>query len=312
VDSALVTDSYVKETARRRWGIEVHRLGREWHSLCPFCGTGTDRFWINPHAHFQCRQCNTQGWLDDDQVEIDPETYLELQMKASAEEAVRQADIQRRLKELRTQAEQDAYLLGRDDERRLQAKIYFNSQGISDYCIKKYGLGFMPDHSIAHNGGYLRLPAYTIPIREPVNWEIVNYQFRLVDPPEGVGRYLQTYGIPSAAFYAEQTPEGFEEAICVEGAKKSIVVYDRIEARLQVVGLPGCNPGKEVLGEIKKLGLRKLWLILDPGCEVQEEKIKSFLAGVNVKTVHVPGKVDDLWLGGMKLSEFRSYLKQAR
>lgn len=48
--------------------VPLHRVSREWHGPCPFCGTGqsnpalSDRFWVAPEKErYFCRQCTPQG-----------------------------------------------------------------------------------------------------------------------------------------------------------------------------------------------------------------------------------------------------------
>lgn len=48
--------------------VPLHRVSREWHGPCPFCGTSqsnpalSDRFWVNEEkGRYYCRQCTPQG-----------------------------------------------------------------------------------------------------------------------------------------------------------------------------------------------------------------------------------------------------------
>jgi hypothetical protein len=309
MNPCLVNDGYVIETLWRRWGLSPKKIGKEFHSGCPVCG-GTKRAWVSAQGYFKCRECDFGEFLDSDKVfELDPAKVAEANRLAQERAIRREQNIAQRLQELRTHDPQVAYVQGRDDEAEFLAKEYFNSQGIDDRMIQKYHLGYTADHVVKTDTGLLHLPAYTIPIRHPVTDELVNYQYRLVDPPDGIGKYQQQYGLPSAAFYAEPMPDGISgDAIVCEGSKKAMVVYDHIEARTQVVGLPGCSPAKHILDQIKSF--ERVWLMLDPNCEKQEQRFKDYVP--QTKVVHLPGKPDDLLLGGMSLCELREYLRLAR
>lgn len=302
-----VSDGQVREVAWSRWGIDLKRMGQEWHGACPQCG-GKDRFWINSAGHYQCRQCTFTGWLDDGKS-LDPIELAKWLEEKKSQEARRLIDIQNRLRELRA-SEHSAYLRGRDDEASWIAKEYFNAQGINDYLIERYQLGYVPDHPVDVGDRIDRLPAYTIPIRHPMTGELVNYQFRLKDPvPSGVGKYRQISGLPASAFYARPMPDGIKgDAVVVEGAKKSIVTYDRLGGKIQVVGLPGATPSRQLLEQLKPFS--RIWLVLDPGCEEQADRIKFHLPQTSI--VVAPGKIDDLFLGGMTVQQFRNLCKRTR
>ncbi len=305
-----VTDSLVQQMAWQRWGMNLKKTAHaEWHGGCPSCG-GTKRFWIGNKGHFQCRECELSGWLDDNlQIEKDPAKIAAWKAEQDRLEGARQLDIARRLTELRTYAEQSAYRLGRDDEADFLAKQYFNSEGISDRLIEKYELGYTREHLVKTDEGILHLPAYTIPIYHPITRELVNYQYRLADPPPGVGKYKQSYGVPAASFFADPMPDGIQgDAVICEGAKKAIVTHDHLDGAVQVVGLPGCAPSKLLLEQLKSF--TRVWLALDPGCDSQARRIKSLLP--QVKILSLPAKIDDLFRSGMTREQFREFCYQGR
>lgn len=310
----LVTDDYVIETLYRRWGLTAKKIGHEFHSGCPECG-GSRRAWVSKKGRFTCRECGFEDWLDSDKpFEKDPLKIKEIVEQNLRAEKQRQEEISKRLKDFETQAEKEAYILGRDDERKFMAKKYFNSQGIDDWLIQYYGLGYDPHYKVKTDESYLELPAYTIPIREPIDWKIVNCQYRIADPvPDGVGKYRQAYHLPASSFFAEQSPEGFETVFAVEGSKKAIVHYEHIDGVCQTVGFPGCSPSERLLKQLTDLGMKSMWLILDPGCNAQEQRIKSMLPNVKVHIIRVPDKIDDMWkTGSMTASRFKEYERQAR
>src|SRR6266568_9216701 len=55
----------IERTATIRLVRVASSGGGEYHGPCPFCGTGTDRFFVQPEhptrPHYQCRQCGRNG-----------------------------------------------------------------------------------------------------------------------------------------------------------------------------------------------------------------------------------------------------------
>ena len=305
MDKNLVTDTFVIETAWRRWGIQLTRKGHEFHGACPNPGCSSDRdgFWITELGHYQCRNCDIKGWLDDDRItgKIDP---LEL---------IRRAEDRARVKKEREE-HYAAWLNGFKagyywrqwhDKMTSVNRAWWYSQGISDRQIDYYELGYTPEKVIKTESGNIIVSAYTIPTRDPLTWEVNGLHYRLESPPEGVGKYRSNDGI-AQPFYSVLGKN--DKAILVEGGKKAIVTYDRIDGDTQVIGLPSCNPSQELLETLKDI--RNLWLCLDPGCERQAIRIRSILPQVRI--VNLPGKPDDLFLSGMEKNQFREFCRQAR
>jgi hypothetical protein len=302
-----ITNDFVILTASRRWGLTVKRTGHEWHSPCPVCG-GRDRFWINQDGHYQCRHCPTSGWLDDDRKGFKPDPILMQKWKddIQAEQAIQEK------KNTDWQNGFDTGKQWRDwhDQMTQDNRTGWNMQGISNYLIDKYELGYIPNKIVKTDGGELVLPAYTIPIRNPIDQRIVNIQFRLDNPPIGVGKYRQVNGISAREFYAETGTGDCEPdaAIVLEGAKKAIVTYDHLEGAIQVVGLPGCSPSDAIVERLKHYS--RIWIALDPGAERAAQRLKEKLPQARV--MNLPGKPDDLFIGGMSANQFREYAKQGR
>lgn len=308
MDKSQVCTEYVISTASRRWGVSPKRTGNEWHSACPQCG-GRDRFIIFPNGGFFCRVCGCKGWLDDDSKNFKPDPTLlaKWQEDTAARDAERQKEIAERLTQLQTQAERNAYLLGRDDERRHIAKHYFNGEGISDWAIKHYQLGYVPDLTVKVGDLVYYLPAYTIPIKDPKTQDVINMQYRLADPPAGIGKYRQATGLPAASFYADDRTTG--DVIVCEGAKKAIVIYEFTEANIQLVGLPGCMPGQKLIDQLKEFD--RVWVWLDPGAERAAQRIADQLD--HARIIRTSQKPDDaIRLGNLTVDELRRLCDEAR
>lgn len=305
MDIGLVTDSYVESVMYRRFGLAVKKTGNEWHSGCPRCG-GHKRFVIFANGGMYCRECPQRGWLDDDQKNFKPDPLLLIQ---------RAEEIKRR------RAEQDArdtewqagyragYAQGWHDALTEINRAWWRARGIEDTIIEKYQLGYCPNKHVQTDAGEIEMGAYTIPIRNPVDWKIVNVQYRLENPPTGVGKYRQERGISAAAFFAERADCGATNALVVEGAIKAMVCYDGIEGATQVIGLPGCAPSEKIIEQMKVF--RRLWIALDPGAESAAQRLKDELPQARV--LDLPDKPDDLFLhGGLTRAKFHDYARQAR
>jgi hypothetical protein len=301
----LVSDQNVQATAFRRWGVNPRRTGSEWHSACPFCGEGHDRFTIFKNGGFFCRVCGSKGWLNNDQTNWKPDPITIQQAKECTEQLERER--QDRIATWQ-RGYRDGQVRSWHDAMSPEHREYWRSQGIPDWAIDDYQLGFCSAKKIMTEHGEITLPVYTIPVYQPTTHAIVNVQYRLLNPPPGIGKYRQEYGLPSASFYAAEKVDG--EAIIVEGAKKAIVVFDTLERKVQVVGLPSNCPSVRLLRELESY--RRLYLILDPHSHKQVERIARLLHS-RVGVVTMPAKPDDAIVRhGLDKDGLHAYLKMAR
>jgi hypothetical protein len=298
-----VSPEQILSIAYTRWGLSPRRFGKEYHAPCFKCG-GRDRLIIFSDGGYYCRQCQVKGWLDDDKKhEVDP-----LAVIMNAERIARERAIQEKRNADWEAGYRAGYWRGWHDGMNQANRWWWNSQGISNHLIDRFGLGYNPRKTIETPQGEMTLPAYTIPIRDPETDNVINIQYRLADSPAGIGKYRQESGITAAAFYAEPNCIAGDDAIVLEGAKKAIVVWDRLDAAIQVVGLPGCTPGEIVLEKLKVF--KRIWLALDPGTEHAAKRIKKILPQARV--MRLPDKPDDIWLRhGMTIDLFREYMRQA-
>lgn len=307
MEKHLVTDDYVINTAFKRWGLSPKRTGQEWHSPCPVCG-GRDRFMIFSNGGYYCRQCEMTGWLDDDKRDWKPDPAIA--QKWLEEQAARKAAQYARDREWQA-GFKVGYIRGWHDAMGGRERGWWNAQGISNFQIDHYGLGYNPSKKIRVGDGMIDAPAFTIPVRDPDDWEtIVNVQYRLENPPDGAGKYRQEDGISAAAFYAE--PSGISaRAVLVEGAKKAMVVYDRLGGAVQVIGVPGCSPSARIIEQVAEKKFERVYIALDPGCAAQAERIAAGLQDARI--MNLPEKPDDAFLSGaMNVDKFRAFAAQAR
>lgn len=305
MDAFQVDDNYVKSVAWKRWGLSMQRTGNEWHSGCPTCG-GKDRFWVNALGHYQCRQCDTAGWLDEEDRKFRPDPLL-LQHRAEWE-ANEKAEHEKSWRDFANGVIVGRFWQGWHDYMTEENIQWWLSQGITQQQIDYYELGYLPNKLIVVGNDKISVPAYTIPIHCPETWDIVNMHYRLAEPPAGVQKYRYEHGIPAREFYAEPGVSQ-KSAIVVEGAKKAMVVYDRIDAACQVIGLTSCTPSREMILRVNGY-YSQIFLALDPGCERQEERFRKIVP--HTRVVRLPDKPDDLMLAGATKDQLREYIRQSR
>jgi hypothetical protein len=309
VNPVEVTDDYVIETMYRRWGITPKKIGHEWHSPCVQCG-GTDRLMIFKNGGMYCRQCEYKGWLNDDGKNWKPDPLLMIQQ-------AERVKLEREQREQRWRDWCNGFAAGYfwrewHDHMTEANRQWWQKQGVHKQLQDYYELGYIAEKKIKtkedkSESDFTILPAYTIPVRDRDTWDLTGVHYRLVDPPEYVGgKYRYQEGVPAREFYA--VPGVKDKAIVVEGAKKAMVVYDRLDADYQVIGLPGCTPSEEVMNRVKECG--EVWLALDPGCMKQEQRFKRIVP--QAKIMRMPTKPDDFFLGGGTTSQFKSYMAQGR
>src|SRR5690606_33113438 len=133
-----------------------------------------------------CRQCGFFAWADDDQKPPSRE-----EMEAANRERARLAALEReRITQKIKQIEQAAYWRGWHDSMSQQQRQLWLDQGIPDFFIDYYALGYVADHTYYHDGGQCHSPALTIPHYE-AGWQLSNIQYRLLQPVDGAGKYRQ-------------------------------------------------------------------------------------------------------------------------
>lgn len=300
-----VTEDYIIITAGKRWGLSPKKQGKEYHSPCFICG-GRDRFMIFENGGYFCRQCGVTGWLDNDRRDWKPDP---LKIKAHADEVVRQRDLQRAKNEGWKAGHQAGYWEGWHAALSNENRAWWNGRGIKDHQINEYTLGYNPAKPVENElHEFVPVHAYTIPARDPKDGAVRNVHYRLVDIPANVrGRYRFESSVTPASFYCEEIPDG-EKVLVVEGAIKAMVMYDFLEGRMQVVGLPSVAPCADNLDELR--GFKTIYLALDPHSDKAELRIKNHLK--NVRVLDLSDKPDDLVLAGMTAKQFKAIMEQGK
>lgn len=305
-----------------------YRGGGEWSSACPRCGGSgrrhdkSDRFRLfeagdGKGARAWCRQCQFFAWADQDEQRPSQEA-----IEAATKERLRLLEIEhRRIKDkLQRIADSDFWRRWHDTMSDGQRDLW-HKEGIIDWAIEEYKLGFCADHTTYHDGLEWHTPTLTIP-HWGKGWELVNIQHRLLNPPEPGDKYRQTAGLPAAMFLTEPDRDIAGPVLIVEGAKKAIVTLMHVGGKdLMVVGLPGKSPSGEMLDQLQQC--EPVYLALDPDAYVPTrakdgrvvepavKRLGSKLDG-RARFVRLPAKPDDLFKSGvLTASKFGRYLAQA-
>lgn len=320
---------------QRRWGylqFVRQRGSAEFSAECPKCSDSghygndaPDRFRMFPsepghNARGFCRQCGYFSWADEDTPEYKPTRE---QMEAANRERLRLYELEnRRIKEkIRRIASSDFWKHWHSDMSDGQRELW-HKEGIVDWAIEEYKLGFCQDHIAFHDGAEWHTPTLTIP-HWGSGWELVNIQHRLLNPPEPGDKYRQTAGLPAAMFLTEPDKELKGAALVVEGAKKAIVTMLHIGGKdLRVVGLPGKSPSGEMLSQLDKC--EPVYLCLDPDAYVPTRtkdgkpvkpavnRIVERVGRERARIVKLPCKPDDLLTKyGGTAADLMAYLKIA-
>ncbi len=309
----IYSEDEIMAVAFRRWGVSLKRIGNEWHGSCYKCGAGRDRFWVRADGGYTCRQCEVIGWLDEDKRDWKPDPLA--REKNIALVAARRAERLKKSQEWEAGFSAGAEWQRWHDEMKPENRQWFKGRGFDDFMIDFYGVGYLKEKTVRYrekNGNefYMPLSCYTYPARDPNNWEkIRNVHYRLVDAPEGCGKYRMQTGVIPYPFFANSNESN--KLLIVEGANKAAVVYSQIGGAMQVMGNAGMDLCPEVIEEVKR-DFKSIWIALDPG-ESRKKKsqhIKEKLGGAGI--VYLPEKPDDFFLNGGTVDQFRAYFNQTR
>lgn len=303
----------------------VYRGGGEHSSSCPQCGGargGSDpsdrfRFWereAGQACNFWCRRCGFDGFTDDNKP-----TYKPSPEKLAQIEETRRREAEREERRLRMKIEairEAAYWKGWHDAMSEQQRDQWRQRGIHDYFIDYYSLGYHTDYTYYHDGQEWRTPALTIPHYDH-GWELSNIQFRLQNVAPGAGKYRQTKGLPAAMFRTEPDDSLDRAALVVEGAIKSIVIYQHIGGKalgfpMSIVGLPSKTPSAAMLEQLKDCD--PIYLLLDPDAYVDNSasSVVKKLGRGRVMVAKTPVKPDDLIVEyGGDADDLLHFLRQA-
>lgn len=198
-----------------------------------------------------------------------------------------------------------------------EALPYWHNQGVNDFLIEQYKLGFAPICPILYPEEQQQ-GSYVIPYYE--SGKLVSIRHRL-SIPNGHGKYRPEFaGLPPRLFNADSlTADNIfnllndNECIVCEGEIKAMVLRDKLGCAC--VGLPGVNNWRPEWANYFKRIKTAYW-IPDPGLS---QKAITFVAnglkeaGCKVVIVSVPAKPDDLFVQyHISTTRFLRYLERGR
>jgi len=265
-----------------------------WRGPCPRC-VGHHRLLVFvdhpfPKWHVICDMCGYKAWADQMNPNlkqpISNEAKRAYAEKAASEQRLKDAERGRKLK-----AFSDSEI-GAEYHERMTAsqRQTWRDAGIPDDWQDYFTLGYT-HRTFAHDGKPFSSDAMTIPIYD-FGRKSVNMQYRIMSPPEGVGKYRQEAGLPSAAFLSDPDRSTFtDEVIVVEGAKKAMVLSVYGTAAMMTIGLPGARSWAGMVERLQAVG--RVYVMLDPDARQPAADLCRAI-GKNARLVRVPEKPDDL------------------
>lgn len=314
----------------RRWANLpdlTYRGNGEWSAACPTCGGGgqrhdkSDRFRMfasdsHHNARGWCRQCGYFAWADDDQRRPTHE-----EIEAATRERLRlvEAENQRIKAKLQRIADADFWRRWHDDMGEERRDLW-RREGIPDYFIDYYALGYAADYTCYYDGREWHTAAMTIPHYGP-GWKLTNIQYRLLNPPEPGDKYRQTAGLPAALFLTEPDTPLAGAVLLTEGAKKAIVTYANLGERpggtkMAMASIPSKTPSHTLLDRLADA--EPVFLCLDPDAYSSTKgvpaanRIAVALGRGRVRIVRLPVKADDFFTryNGTQ-RDFMNHIRQA-
>lgn len=304
----------------RRWGNLPdlkYRGGDEWSAACVKCG-GADRHRSDLSDRFRlfggdrprawCRRCSYFAFADDDQAAPTKEAREQAEQERLRLAELEAQRIQAKIDELR----KEAYWLGYHDGMNDFHRDIWRHQGIRDELQDYFQLGYVEKRRFFDGAQPFYSPAMTIPVFD-IGWEAVNVQYRLMSPPDGVGKYRFTYGLPTPLFLTNPYIEPEGDVLLVEGAKKAIVTFDKLDD-LYIVAVPSKVPPLQILARLSNADV--VYIALDPDAYLEGKSSAASRIGIalgdKARYVRLPSKPDDFFtMYGGSQCQFMRYVRQA-
>lgn len=296
-----------------------YRGSDEWSASCPRCGGGGNRHDMSDrlrlfaaggghNARVWCRQCEYFEWADANTSEPpDP-------AKIKEQEQVRREMRERENQQMRSRIEaleRNSYFLGYHDGMNGRQREMWRKEGIGDGLQDYFKLGYVERRKFYAGERPFNSDAMTIPIFG-AGWQILNVQYRIMDPPASVGKYRFTPGLPAPLFLTDPDNEPTGPTLILEGAKKSIVLYAHLGHKFTVVAVPSKMPGKHLIERLDNCD--PVYIVLDPDAYTDKHSASRFgrMVGDRARFVRLPAKADDLFtLYGFTSLMLMNYINQA-
>lgn len=312
-----------------RWGnlpFLQYQGNNEWSAACPRCGDSghqghdaPDRFRIfgpepGKNGRGWCRACGFFEWADANERAGSPSPEAVAAAQAERERLAAE-ELEKTKARLRAMQASPFWREWHEQMTREQRQVW-QQRGVCKYLVDYYALGYRTDYTLAWDGRQWTSPALTIPHYGDA-WSLTNVQYRLQQPPPGAGKYRQTAGLPAAMFRTEPEQALTGAVLVVEGAIKSIVLYQHLGSAplgfpLAIVGIPSKAPSAAMLAALQDA--EPVYVLLDPDAyqDGSASRVAGRLGRERVRVVKTPVKPDDLIvIYGGDGDDIKHYLRQA-
>jgi hypothetical protein len=279
----------------------------EWSSTCPSCkgDLHQDRSWPDRCRWFTsgkpvgwCRKCSSLFWPDklEGYSPPSPQELEKWRLERVASEESRKRSAVRAIENLQASKIWLRYhaMLGKE------GRAYWRARGVPDSLQDFWKLGFIDEHMITYKDESYLAQSATIPIFG-ANWEAANIKHRIINAPEGYGRYrYEQSGLPKPFFLTNPDGKLDGQVFAVEGEIKAMVTYATLgDDSVQMVGLPGVTPDAEAMALLDKA--ERVVLVLDPGADIRTapdkpspmERMAAIIGNKRCRVIMTPLKIDD-------------------
>lgn len=297
----------------------VHRAtATEFASSCPSCGGDMHRdgSWPDRFRMFTvgkvrawCRKCGGLWFPDmvDPSFRPDPELMKVWQEEREQHYRVQKEMAERALRMLENEKTWLEWHEGMDE----RARKMWEDVGVPREWQDFWKLGYTDNKQFEHCGEIFTRPSMTIP-KFDFGWHVRNIDFRLIDPPSGVGKYRPVPNLPATVFISTPNEKDLrDEVFVVEGSKKAMIlsIYTDNDGMRQTIGIPSCTSWAGFEDRLKECG--RVWLIGDPDATDWFMKLGRAI-GDCARVVELSCKPDDAILKyGLTPNLFKQALRQA-
>lgn len=299
-----MTEPLPREAGLLGFHPDKYRMGdaKSFRGPCLRCG-GSRRMvvFLNglfPSWYLRCDMCGVEGWLNDffpAQEIADIVAAGDLTPLGDGSSSA--ANIEQELEDNLHKLEQEGDFRIRHDCMTEENRRWWRRAGVPDDWQDFWCLGYLQERWFQDRDGQLcSRPAYTIP-KFDFGWHIRNIDYRLVDPPLGVGKYRPEFGLPAAAFISrpDLTNGTMPELVLVTEGSKKAMVSSICLGGMQVFGVPAARSWAGI--DRRLADGPDVLVVLDPDAEFAARRLAKSI-GRRAKYLVLPTKIDDAFLNG--------------
>lgn len=254
------------------------------------------------NARYWCRVCNKKGWADK---KLSADEVAEAQERYRKQQEAREMERQEWIKQL----QEEAYWRGWHDAMTANARRLWRERGLVDQAQDYLELGYTEEPPRGA-GAALTIPYHNL------DWDVVNLQWRYIEPAPGRGKYNQPKGQPLPVYHADPTSTS-KNLLIVEGAIKTAVTWWEMAVRAdmdyRVVGVPASTPSAEVMTSVCSLPHTNVYIMTDPDT-YEGKNPPAYRIGEwfdEPLYVKLPGKPDDLINSGWTAYDLEAFINSA-